>query len=239
MLFTGNNYLKAFVNDKESDLQSTEGLENITVLPPYADIATLSYGASIHFEKLDYRLNPRRGFALDVIGSTGNRKIQKNSAINPIAYDSIHLNSVIYQGEMNLDYFFPLGGAHIINLGNRTAYIYNPELFTNELYRIGGLKSLRGFDEESIYASAYSMFKIEYRYLLEQNSFLFLFINEAWYENKSRNYFSTDTPFGFGAGINFETKIGIMSVSYALGKQFDNPIYFKNAKIHFGIVNYF
>jgi hemolysin activation/secretion protein len=137
------------------------------------------------------------------------------------------------------DYFIPLGGRHVIDLGTISGYIYNQELFVNELYRIGGLKSLRGFDEESIYASAYSIGKLEYRYLLEQNSFLFVFFNAAKYENKSRTIHLNDTPFGFGAGIDFETKIGIMSVSYAFGKQFNNPIYFRNGKIHFGIVNYF
>ena len=120
-----------------------------------------------------------------------------------------------------------------------SAWIYSPDIFTNELFRIGGLKSLRGFDEESIYASSYSMGKIEYRYLIEQNSFLFLFMNAAYVQDQSRGKHIYDTPYGFGTGIDFETKLGIMSVSYALGKQFNNPIYFRNAKIHFGIVNYF
>jgi hypothetical protein len=48
-----------------------------------------------------------------------------------------------------------------------------------------------------------------------------------------------DTPFGFGAGISFETKAGIFSINYALGKQFNNPIELRSGKIHFGIVNYF
>ena len=236
---TGSNYIKAFVNDKQSDLQSSKGLENITTLPPYADITTVSYGATIHYEKLDYRLNPRKGFSMEATGSTGNKRIRKNSDINPAIYNNINLTSVTYQGEIIADYFFSLSGRHVMNLGTNSAYIYNPDLFTNELYRIGGLKSLRGFDEESIYASIYAIGKIEYRYLLEQNSFLFTFINMAWYENKSSNLHLTDTPIGFGTGIDFETKIGIMSVSYALGKQFNNPILFRNGKIHFGIVNYF
>ncbi|HRH65190.1 MAG TPA: BamA/TamA family outer membrane protein [Bacteroidia bacterium] len=237
--FTGNNFLKAFVNDKESDLQSTRGLENMTVLPPYADITTLAYGLTFHFERLDYRLNPRKGILLEATGSTGTRTIRKNSAIKPVLYDSLPLQTTNYSAEVSLDYYFSLGGRHVLNTGTISAYLYNPEIFTNELFRIGGLKSLRGFDEESVYASAFSIGKLEYRYLLEQNSFLFAFFNAAWYENKNRTGYITDTPFGFGAGIDFETKIGIMSVSYALGKQFDNPVYFRTGKIHFGIVNYF
>ncbi|MBP6426352.1 MAG: BamA/TamA family outer membrane protein [Bacteroidia bacterium] len=236
---SGNNYLKAFINDKQSDLQSSKGLENITVLPDYADISILSYGATFHFEKLDYRLNPKKGYAVEFTGSTGNRKIKKNTDINPIAYDSLKLQSVTYEGAISADFYLSLGGKSVLNLGTKSGIVYNDRLFTNELFRIGGLKSLRGFDEESIYASTFSIGKIEYRFLLEQNSFLFAFINGAYYENKSRNFNLKDTPFGFGAGMNFETRIGIMSISYALGKQFSNPVYFRNAKIHFGIVNYF
>lgn len=237
--FAGNDFLKAFINDKESNLQLTKGLENLSTLPPYADITIVTYGLTFHFERLDYRLNPRKGLLFELTGSTGNRTIRKNSSINPVLYDSLRLRTTNYQGEISLDYFIPLGGRHVLNLGTISGYMYNPEIFTNELYRIGGLKSLRGFDEESIYASAFSIGKLEYRYLLEQNSFLFAFLNGATYENKSRSGYISDQPFGFGAGIDFETKLGIMSVSYALGKQFDNPIYFRTGKIHFGIVNYF
>ena len=235
----GNNLIKAFVNDKESNLQSTKGYKNITVLPPFADVTTVSYGTSFHYEKLDYRLNPQKGIALDLLASAGNRSIRKNSDINPIVYDNLNLTSTTYQLELNADYYQSLGSRHVLDIGTKSAEIYNTELFTNEMYRIGGLKSLRGFDEESIYASTFVIGKIEYRYQVEQNSFLFAFYNQAWYARKTKNTFATDKPFGFGAGINFETRIGIMSVSYALGKQFDNPIYFRNGKVHFGIVNYF
>ena len=47
-------------------------------------------------------------------------------------------------------------------------------MFQNELFRIGGLKTLRGFDEESIFASVYSIFTLEYRFILEQNSYYYM-----------------------------------------------------------------
>lgn len=235
----GNNFVKIFVNDKQSDLQSTKGLENITALPSYADVTTTSYGSTFHFEKLDYRINPMHGYAIECTASAGNRTIRKNSDINPLVYDSLRLKSTTYQLTINADFYQSLGGKNVLNIGGIASRIENPELFTNELYRIGGLRSLRGFDEESIFASTFAIGKIEYRYLLEQNSFLFLFYNQAWYERKRKNGYLNDTPLGFGGGINFETRLGIMSVSYALGKQGDNPIFFRNGKVHFGIVNYF
>jgi hypothetical protein len=240
-MFNGTNYIKAFVNDKESSLLSTEGLEFQTVLPEYADVTTTLYGLTLHYEKLDYRFNPRRGFIIETSPSTGNRVIKKNGDLNPVVYDSLKLRTTQYHLEFTGDYFVPVSQRQVIDVGNKTGYIYSPDLFSNELFRIGGLKTLRGFDEESIRASLYTIGKIEYRYLLEQNSFLFAFFNQAWYENMSRSIVDDrkDTPYGFGAGINFETRLGIMSVSYALGKQFDNPVYFRNAKVHFGIISYF
>lgn len=235
----GNNFVKAFINAKESNLQSTAGLENITVLPPYADITTTGYGATAHWEDLDYRINPRKGFQLDFNSVIGNRNIRRNTGINPEAYENVLLKSTQYQGLLDFQLYVPITGNHVTAISTRSAFIYSENLFDNELYRIGGLKSLRGFDEESIFASTYSMLNVEYRYLTDLNSFLFVFFNGAWYERNGSTTYISDTPFGFGTGYNFQTRLGILSISYALGKQFDNPIQVRNGKVHFGIVNYF
>ena len=107
------------------------------------------------------------------------------------------------------------------------------------MLRIGGLHTLRGVDEESIFASFYSITTIEYRFILEQNSFLYLFTDGAFWEKRTANAYSLDRPYSFGVGMNFETNAGIFSISYAVGKQFDNPIQFRSAKIHFGFINFF
>jgi hemolysin activation/secretion protein len=126
-----------------------------------------------------------------------------------------------------------------INVGLNGAFLSTDRLYENELTRIGGNSSLRGFDEESIFASTYLIGTLEYRYLLEQNSYLFLFGNGAWYENVAVNRNIRDWPYGFGAGLSFETKAGIFVISYALGSQFGNPIEFRSAKVHLGISSLF
>ncbi|MFL5765403.1 MAG: POTRA domain-containing protein [Bacteroidia bacterium] len=238
-LLIGGNYLKVFYNNKTSSLLSTKGLEFMTTLPPNADVSTNMYGLGFRFERLDYRLNPRKGFSFLMNASAGTKVIKKNAKLNPEVYDKLKLNSAIYNGELEASVFVPVGGRSTVMLSNQSAFLYGETTFRNELFRIGGLKSLRGFDEESIYASSYSIMLLEYRFILEQNSYLYLFGNGAWYENNEVSNYVHDTPYGFGAGISFETKAGIFSINYALGKQFDNPIELKSGKIHFGIVNYF
>ena len=238
-LLKGGNYLKVFVNDKKSSLLSTTVYENLTVLPPFADVRITSYGLGYKSTKLDYRLNPRKGYSMELSAGVGNKNIEKNGRLQPEVYDSLDLKSVQYNGEGIIDFYFPVFSRSVINVGFLTAGISGDNIFDNELYRFGGLKTLRGFDEESITTSFFTMGRMEFRYILEQNSFLFVFINGAWYERNTRNEYISDTPLGFGAGITFETKLGIFSFNYALGKEFDNPVRFKAAKIHFGLINYF
>ena len=238
-LLLGGNYFKIFYTNKTSTLLSTKGLEFITVLPSYADIRTNMYGLGWRYEKLDYRLNPRKGYTIAINGSAGTKNIKKNSKINQDVYKDLDLSTTLYMGDLEGALFIPFFNRTTLKLGTQSALIKGESIFQNELYRIGGLKTLRGFDEESIFASTYSIFTFEYRFILEQNSYLYVFGDGAWYENNNVNNYITDTPIGFGAGISFETKAGVFSINYALGKQFDNPIRLRSGKIHFGIVNYF
>lgn len=238
-LFSGGNYLKVFIDSRTSNLLSTYGLENITTLPQYADIKTLMYGIGGKFEKLDYRFNPRKGLRLAANLQAGNKTIRQNAKINPEAYKNIKLKTLQISVDLLAEYYIPFGNRSTVKTGLQGATMINQNLFQNELPRIGGLKTLRGFDEESIFASLFSIATLEYRFLLEQNSYLFTFFDQAYYENTSRGNRIFDRPFGFGAGVTFETKIGIFSLTYALGKQFDNPLQFRSGKIHFGIVSRF
>lgn len=238
-ILKGNNYFKVFFYNKSSSLLSQTNFEALTVLPSYADVSSQLYGIEINNTNLDYIINPRKGHHITLSGSIGNKSIKKNPQIDEKLYEGLDLKSTLYNSELRIDYYIPITKRSVIKLATKSGYTFNENLFDNELLRIGGLLTLRGFDEESIFASAYSIETIEYRYILEQNSYLFLFVDGAYYENNSINDFIADRPLGFGAGMSFETRAGIFSISYAIGKQFDNPIVFRSAKIHFGFVNFF
>lgn len=240
-ILQGGNNFKAFVGRQQSSLISTKGYENISVLPNYADVGVTSYGLGFKAGKLDYRLNPRKGFSVQFEGSAGNKHIRKNPKINPVVYDSLALKTVQYKTAFDFDGYIPVFKRSTINLGLQGACLFNSTLFQNELFRFGGFHTLRGFDEESLNASLYSVFTMEYRFFLEQNSYFHIFFDGAYYENQSVFFAGDryDTPFGFGTGLSFSTRAGIFSLDYALGKQFDNPILIKTGKVHFGFINYF
>lgn len=237
--FTGTDYFKVFVNRQLSSLISTDQYATATTLPENADVTFLAYGIGYTIEKLDYRFNPRKGFRASIEGSTGEKEIRRNAELPNVDYDALDLTTVQYDAKLDADGFIPLFRRATLNLGMQAAFMQNDNLFRNELYRIGGLKTLRGFDEESIFASTYAIGTTEFRFLLDRNSYLYTFFDGAYYERAIVSETVSDTPFGFGAGITFETAAGIFSINYALGRQFDNPIELRTGKVHFGFVNFF
>jgi outer membrane protein assembly factor BamA len=228
-----------FYKQRNANLISTSGLSNITVLPDYADVTTKAYGLGFFIEKLDYRFNPRKGISVNIQGSVGTRQIKKNPKINDVAYSTITLKTSQYQTEGMIVGYLNIFKNHVVKLSSQFGSVFGNTIYKNELFRIGGLRTLRGFDEESIYASTYIIPTIEYRFLFERNSNLFFFGEGAWYENKNVSGYVNDLPISVGAGINFETKAGIFNLSYAIGKQFNNGFDLRIGKIHAGLTALF
>ncbi|MCH8903849.1 MAG: hypothetical protein IIA45_08050 [Bacteroidetes bacterium] len=246
-MLTAGDYFEVFAKNKQTNLLDidTASIRSTGKLPLNLDINVTTYGLGYKFERLDYRLNPRSGFTFSAQAGAGLKKIKENKTItdvNDALYDALDLKSTQYQVDYKLDVFIPIKNRSTIMLGSVGGGLWTQDIVKNELYRLGGLHMLRGFDEESIYASLFNVFTAEYRFLLDLNSYFYLFTDYAYYENEvNRNNGKPwiDRPFGFGTGISFETKAGIFSLSYALGIQMGNSLDVTSGKIHFGYLNYF
>jgi outer membrane protein assembly factor BamA len=240
-LFIGGNYLEVYYESIETSLLSTSGLQYLTVLPPYTDASTFLYGIEYKVRRLDYIYNPRRGYELLGSAAVGEKTIHENSNINPSVYEGLQLNAIEYRVNLSADCYVPVASRASIKFGLNGGYIQSPNLLLNDLFRIGGFQVLRGFNEQSIYASQYAVGTVELHYLLEQNSFFFVFYDQGLVRETlaSDVQFYNDTPAGFGAGMDFQTKAGIFSLAYALGNAIGSPLNFGSGKINFGIVDYF
>jgi outer membrane protein assembly factor BamA len=225
----GGNYIKLFYQANSSNVLS--GGKNNPQFTNLGSVNSNNYGLAIFRQRLDYIPNPTKGFLVNAELSAGLRKSRVTDT------SSVETSNT-YRGQLTLEWYFPLAKRHILKLSNIVESYYAPAIYQNEVYRFGGLNSQRGFNEEELFSTSRSTLNIEYRFLLDQNSRVFLFYDQSWYENNSGNYMK-DTPFGFGTGFSFGTNIGIFSISYALGKQFSNPILLRDGKIHFGYIAYF
>lgn len=253
-LLEGGNYLRAFWNTTSSGLISFNETSVIQQrsLPEILDIRNLQFGLEYQLAKLDYRRNPRQGWALHLRGSIGFKNIEPNSNIIGLEdpsdpdfdfqtlYDTVTLQSTQYRGRLALSGFLPLFSATTLMGRVDAGYIGATEpVYRNEQYRIGGNQRLRGFDEESLFTTLYAIWTVEYRLLLDRNSFLYLFGDYAYTEDVTATNRMFDRPFGFGAGLSFDTQAGLFNISMAFGSQLSNPIDFRNPKLHFGYVSFF
>ena len=227
--FKNNVQLKGFYQINSSEILSKT--PNSSSLFSYlAPIKLNSYGISLQYRRINYLPNPSKGFSLYIETSIGNRTIKKeNTALE---------KSYVYKSIFQYESYIPITKRNIIKVGVNFESYTSSTIFQNERYRFGGINSLRGFNEEELFASTKMISSLEYRFLLDKNSTVFVFYDQGIYEDNTLNY-KIDSPFGVGSGISFGSKIGIFSVSYALGKQENNPLEFRNGKIHFGYITYF
>ena len=248
-LLEGGNYIKAFWNNTQTNLLSVDTSKIILEqqLPDTLDVRYSSFGVEYNWSQLDYRLNPRKGFFAKIRANAGVKQVSPNNTIlssDRLAglYDSIQLRSFQYNVQASLAAYFPLLKRSTIKAGVQVGFTFSEQpIYANEQFRIGGTQLLRGFDEESIFATSFAIFTLEYRLLLGQNSFLYTFFDYASIEAETINIRENtlDDPLGFGAGISFETKAGIFGISLAYGRQRSNPIDFGAPKVHFGYISLF
>lgn len=249
----GSDYLKASYKQKLSIIldPDTNFVKINRALPPNLDLRTNEFALEVYLQKLNYRFNPVSGYVLQASVAAGARTIKKNNSILSIydyetgrnfgyLYDSLRLTTFQMHVALMIDKFWKISSRHTIRTMLKGEYLLSNSILQNEKYKIGGTGSLLGFDDRSIYTPYYLMGDLEYRFLLSKNSYFYGFFNSAMVKEQGFYvYKKFDFPFGFGVGTTFETKVGLFALTYAMGKQEDNPISFKTSKIHFGYVNYF
>jgi outer membrane protein assembly factor BamA len=221
-------------------------------LPPYLDVSASNLGLDYRLYRTDYRFNPRKGQELSVLFSAGIRRIRRNSAITDLTtdpsgnefnyaslYDTLQEKTYLLRLKASGAQYIRVSKQSTLKAGLQAGWLQARDLFRNEMFQVGGYKLLRGFDEESIFATRYAVLTAEYRFLIGTNSFLFAFTDAGWAANTGFAEQESHGYLGFGGGITFETKAGILNLAYAVGKRDDLPLDFRQSKIHFGFVSLF
>lgn len=215
-------------------------------LPGALDMSSTDIGLEYEWTNTNNRLNPVKGTECTLEIDAGKKTIRKNSTVTQIKdpsfnynqlYDSIHLHTYRLKLKLNAAWYFPIGKQSVVKAAFCAGVLESPGCFTNELFRMGGYKLLRGFDEESILTHRYAVETLEYRYLFGLNSYFFGFTDVG----TSKNHITacTDQYISAGIGLAFETKKGIFNISVANGKRNNLPLNLMESKIHLGFMSIF
>jgi len=130
-------------------------------------------------------------------------------------------------------FIFNLNLKNSILVKNNSKLLSSDTYLTNELYQFGGINSIRGFGENSIDASFYSVLNTEYRYQFNNNMYLHSIIDLAYFENQ--NIDLKEKLYSFGFGIGLKTSPGILKFSIANGITENQDFNFSNTKFHISI----
>ncbi len=229
--------VKVYLKSKTSSLISTKHYDTLSP-PPILDAKDQTYGIGFTFNNLDYRFNPRRGWDVLADFGIGRKRVINNPTLDDRIYEGLILRLPKREFEFSIDWYRSLAKRLVLRVGNRTYWLDQEQYFDNDLLQVGGSRTIRGFDENQFFTHFYSQFTVESRFLLEQNSYLFVFSDYAYLESRAGKN-EVLRPWGIGLGLTYETRAGMVSVTYAVGQVAEFPFQPSRGRIHLGLLNQF
>ena len=188
------------------------------------------YGLGYSYSQFDNPFMPKKGFLLSSQAFAGKNNLLRNNAPD--------LTTPMFEWIGNVQLAFPVTLGSLF-FENEWGVIVNDSLKRNNFYRLGGVKSIRGFNEKSIYAKAYNYAKFEYRLFLSSESFAYLLYDIGYFNEPVNTGLDAVWRQAFGIGFNINTATGQLSISYALGKFGAESVHINQGKIHIGYINRF
>ncbi|ESU22104.1 outer membrane protein [Flavobacterium enshiense DK69] len=142
-----------------------------------------------------------------------------------------------YFTQLNAHYNFYLNKKNLIFVKNQSFYLQSDTYLSNELYRFGGINSIRGFSENSLQANLYTAFITEYRYVLTPGLYVHSITDYGIFQDKTSNI--KENLLGLGFGFGLLTKNGLFNLIYANGTTGDQAIKLSNSLVHLSFKSVF
>ena len=209
-----NYNTKVFVGYQEaesSDIQNT----NTNLISDYKNSFITSHFDYVNFNADEFLFPEKTSLYLKIGSGKRNSKFDSNNQ---------------FFTTLNLNHYFYLNKKNIFSLKSLNHYLNSNSYIINELYRFGGINSIRGFAENSLQGNLFSSLLTEYRYLVNQSTYLHTIIDYGYYQDKSVN--TSNTLLGLGFGFGILTKNGLLNLVYANGSTKEQNIKFSSSIVH-------
>ncbi|TPG40026.1 hypothetical protein [Flavobacterium pectinovorum] len=204
---------------ESSDIQNTNNL----TISDYKNSYTTS---TFEYKKSDTEniLFPKKAFVNFIIGY-GKRSTNND----PKTADS----SPQFYTNSNLSYNFEINKKNYIYINPQIFYLKSKNYITNELFRFGGINSIRGFSENSLQANFTAMLLTEYRYIVSTNLYINSIIDYAIYQDltKNLNPKKINNLTGIGIGATIQTSGGLLRINLANGGESIKEIHLFNTMV--------
>ena len=219
-MYTGRNFDISvgyqFVNSTTLTEQTSSDITNYKT---NAIISSFNYNSTLSHHTFT---EPKTYLSLNL--SYGRRKTANN--------DINQINSTLFASHI-----FKLNPSNFVYLRNETSVLLSENYFINELFRTGGINSIRGFNENSIFTSFHTILSTEYRYILSNNLYAHSIIDYGYIQNEISN--STDNLSSIGIGLGLKSKAGIFKLIFANGRTKNQSFKLTNTRVHISMSSNF
>ena len=190
----------------------------------------LYVGAGVVLDRLDAPRNPRRGLALRLYAEGGRpRTTSPDPTVLLETGPRRRLEAAVrgYVPTFRRQAAVVGLDARVLQGGTADA------LDEGDLFRLGGARTLRGYDEEAFRGRAVGRLLAEYRVLFDADSYGLAFVDLGYVDRPALGAAPPEARVlpGYGLGVRARTGLGLLSISYALNP--DLPV--GRGKVHVGV----
>jgi outer membrane protein insertion porin family len=193
-------------------------------------------GVNLKIDTRDDPLAPTSGIFFNNFYDFSQKKINgPQEYITPETQTDVNLQRF----EATLAVFYQFFQRQILAFKINGRELRGPFFEESDLYWLGGTQTLRGYREDQFRGNRVFWSNLEYRFFLGRRTYTYVFFDNGYYlrnaEEKLNIPKQEGYKFGYGFGLNLETAIGVLGVSFALAK--GNS--FSDGLLHFDIINEF
>jgi hypothetical protein len=209
-----------YQSTESSDIQNTN---NSTI----SDFNNSYLTTSVEYRKNDNTndLSPRKVY-LNLITGFGKRTTNNNP-------ETVGSSKQFYIN-LNASYNFEFNKRNYFNINSQNFYLNSKNYISNELYRFGGVNSIRGFLENSLQSNFNSLILTEYRYFASKNLYINSITDYGLYQDLTSSFEKNKIKklIGIGAGTAIQTKNGLLKITLTNGGQNINELQLYNTIIN-------
>ena len=209
-----------YQSTESSDIQNTN---NSTI----SDFNNSYLTTSVEYRKNENSndLSPRKVY-LNLITGFGKRTTNNNP-------ETVGSSKQFYIN-LNASYNFEFNKRNYFNINSQNFYLNSKNYISNELYRFGGVNSIRGFLENSLQSNFNSLILTEYRYFASKNLYINSITDYGLYQDLTSSFEKNKIKklIGIGAGTAIQTKNGLLKITLTNGGQNINELQLYNTIIN-------
>lgn len=173
-------------------------------------------------------------FGLNLSVGVADKKFRRNTLFPDAVYDTLQFRTTNLQVDFMSQFQQLIFKQGALFSKFEIGILQGDQLVRNEFYRVGGLRSLRGFNENDFFVSGLIKWQLEYRQYFAQQSYLLAFYDVATIDQFDSDFKDAILLNAFGGGMALDTNNGNFRLIFALGSSKTSPLDVRNTKIHFG-----